>query len=71
MPNHIPISSAKKFAEEHSLRHVIICAWDGKLSHIVTYGYSVEECAQAAEGGNRIKNLLGWPESLQAEPRGA
>lgn len=64
----IPISAAKKFVKEQDLRHVIICAWDGKLSHVVTYGRSVEDCAQAAEGGNRIKRLLGWPEGLQAEP---
>ena len=68
MPKRIPICAAKKFVKEQDLRHVIICAWDGKLSHVVTYGRTVEDCVQAAEGGNRIKRLLGWPESLQAEP---
>ena len=68
MPNCIPILAAKKFCEEQDLRHVIICAWDGKLSHVVTYGRTIEDCAQAAEGGNRVKLLLGWPENLQAEP---
>ena len=68
MPKRIPISAAKKFCEEQDLRHVIICAWDGKLSHVVTYGRTIEDCAQAAEGGNRVKLLMGWPENLQAGP---
>jgi hypothetical protein len=68
LPKRIPISAAKKFCEEQNLRHVIICAGDGKLSHVVTYGRTIEDCAQAGEGGNRVKLLLGWPLCLQSEP---
>jgi hypothetical protein len=68
MPKRIPIAAAKRIAKEYALRQVIIMAWDGKLTHCVTYGVSVEECDQAAQGGNRIKQALGWPESLRAEP---
>lgn len=69
MPARIPISAAKRIAADHDLRQVILFAWDGKASHIVTYGKSVEDCAEAADLGNKMKRGLGWPESLQsAEP---
>jgi hypothetical protein len=63
----IPIAAAKRIAKDHDLRQVILVAWDGKLMHVVTYGKSVEDCDQAAEGGNRIKKGLGWPEMLCKE----
>ncbi len=68
MPKRIPISTAKEVAEKHDLRQVIVAAWDGERTHIVTYGTSVEDCAQAADGGNLIKKALGWPKHLKAEP---
>lgn len=68
MPTKIPISAAKNVAKKHGCRQVIIMAWDGKLTHCVTYGASVDDCDQAAQGGNRIKAALGWPESLMSEP---
>ena len=67
MPKRIPISVAKKVAEEIDCRQVIVLAWDGKLTHVITYGKTVEDCDQAAQGGNKIKKILGWPEDLQAE----
>jgi hypothetical protein len=68
MPKRIPISAAKRIATEYGCRQVIIVAWDGTLTHCVTYGVSIEDCDHAAQGGNRIKQALGWPESLRAEP---
>jgi hypothetical protein len=68
MPKRIPISSAKRFAQENDCKQVIIAAWDGELTHIVTYGATTEDCAQAALGGNRIKEALGWPKDLRTEP---
>jgi len=68
MSKHISIYAAQKFAKEQGLRYVVVYAYDGERSHIVTYGESTEDCAQAAEGGNKIKDLLGWPKSLHAEP---
>ena len=68
VPRRIHISKAKRFARENGCRQVIIAAWDGERTHIVTYGISLEDCAQAAEGGNRIKEALGWPKDLKAEP---
>ena len=58
----LPIESAKSIAQKYNLRQVILCAWDGETTHIVTYGKSVEDCAQAATGGNILKQKWGWPE---------
>lgn len=68
-PNRLPIKIAKTIAHAYGQRQVIIITWDGQKEHCVTYGQSEEDCASAAAGGNRIKSALGWPESLQAEPR--
>lgn len=62
MPNRIPIKAARAVAEQYNCRQVILLAWDGKLTHIVTYGTSSEDCAQAAAGGNMLKEKWGWPE---------
>lgn len=66
MAKRIPISVAKRIADDHDLAQVIVAAWDKKaaVTHVVTYGKSVEECEQAAAGGNAVKKALGWPESL-------
>lgn len=63
----IPISVAQALAESMDLRQVIIAAWDGENTHIVTYGGSVEDSANAANGGNMVKAALGWPQSLNSE----
>ena len=68
MPKRIPVSAAKKFCNENVCRQVIILAWDGELTHVLTYGKTVEDCDLAAQAGNRLKKGLGWPESLNAEP---
>lgn len=63
----IPISAAQSLAELLDLRQVIIVAWDGEKSHVVTYGGSVADSANAAAGGNLVKKVLGWPASLNSE----
>lgn len=68
MSARIPIAVAKRIAKEHNCRQVILVAWDGEVTHVVTYGKSLEDCSNAAQGGNRIKTALGWPESMHAEP---
>lgn len=69
MPKHIPILAAKDIAKAHDCRQVIVVAWDGERTHVVTYGVTDEECLQAAEGGNRVKKALNWPASpCTAEP---
>jgi hypothetical protein len=63
----IPVSTAQALAETLDLRQVIITAWDGEQVHVVTYGGSVADSANAAAGGNRVKRALGWPANLEAE----
>lgn len=68
----IPISAAKEIADRYGQNQVVVVTFDKStgLTHVVTYGKSVEECTQAAEGGNFVKRALGWPESLcNAKPK--
>lgn len=48
MPKRIPISAAKRFADEFGLRQVVVLGYDGERTHIVTYGKTKEDCRQAA-----------------------
>jgi hypothetical protein len=64
MPKRIPIQAAKKLCAKLGCRQVIVVAWDGDSTHVVTFGRSIEDCDQAAQGGNKVKTALGWPESL-------
>lgn len=62
----VPIDAAKRIADEFDKDQVIIVCWDkihGK-THVTTYGKTIEECEQAAKGGNLVKKALGWPDSL-------
>jgi hypothetical protein len=68
MPKRIPIKSAKAFAEEHSCRQVIIFAWDGKTTHCITYGQSIEDADAASLGANEIKDKWCWPSELMTQP---
>lgn len=68
MPKRIPIQVAEQLAKDQGLRQVILLAWDGDLTHVVSYGKTVEDCDQAAQGADRMKKALGWPESLNASP---
>ena len=65
----IPIRAAKVVAEKYEKDQVIIATWDKvhNKTHITTYGKTVEDCDQAAQGGNVIKKALGWPENMCKE----
>lgn len=63
----LPIQDAKAIADKRGLRQVILLAWDGVRSHVVTYGKSIEDCDQAAQGGERMKKIMGWP-NWEAKP---
>ena len=69
----IPITAAKKIANDFIWQQVIIVAWSPKegTTHVTTYGKTLDDCKKAAENGNLIKkNLLGWPDDqCQAKPR--
>jgi hypothetical protein len=64
----IPVSTAKRVADKMGLRQVILIGWDGTHTHIVTYGKSIEDCAQVAAGGNMLKEKWGWPECNDQPP---
>ena len=63
MPKRVPISAASEIGKKHDCRQIILLAWDGERTHIVTWGKTTEDCSQAAEGGNMLKLKWGWPES--------
>lgn len=60
----IPIDLAKRIAKEFDKDQVIILTLDKTwaLQSVTTYGKTFKDCVNAAEGGNRIKKALGWPE---------
>jgi hypothetical protein len=67
----VPIAAAKRLAEAYGQSQVIIVTWDKHrgVQQVATYGVSLTDSTQAAQGGNRVKVALGWPESLcAAEP---
>lgn len=62
----IPISAARQIAETYSKNQVIIVTWDdtNQMVHVTTYGTTQPFSAQAAQGGNFVKEALGWPDRL-------
>lgn len=66
----IPIKSMKALGNETKQDIVIVFAVDsdGETTHVATWGRSNDDCSRAADWGNRMKDKLGWPESLHAQP---
>jgi hypothetical protein len=64
----IPVKAVREFSKKHGLTHTILYGYDGKQQHVATWGHTIEACSQAADFGNKLKEALGWPESLQAQP---
>ena len=68
----IPINWAKRIAEDLGYSQVIIHGFDGKtgMQCVTTYGKSLKDCKNAADGGNKLKQLLKWPEEYcNAQPK--
>jgi hypothetical protein len=68
----IPISVAKEISEKYGQTQVILVTWDkeNNMQHVVTYGKTIKDCEEAANGGNFVKKALGWPEEqCQAKPQ--
>lgn len=66
MSRKIPIAAVKRFAREYDKDQVIVLCFskkDGK-TWVSTYGKTLDDCRQAAEGGNKLKRALGWPDEL-------
>jgi hypothetical protein len=64
----IPIGALKEFANKYGCDHVIVFATTGKIEHVATWGRSIKDCDQAAQFGDMMKDVLGWPKSLHAVP---
>lgn len=67
----IPIKRAADIAAQYAMDQVIIVTWDkaNGCTHVVTYGVTLQDCKEAADGGNLVKRALGWPESeCNAQP---
>ena len=45
----IPVSAAKKVAEQFGLKQILLIGWDGDRTHIVTYGRTKADCEAAAK----------------------
>jgi hypothetical protein len=57
----IPVEEAHRIAKSYEKSQVIILTWDSvhKLMHATTFGESMEDKKQAAEGSKRIMAFLG------------
>ena len=64
----IPVSALKKFADEYGYDHLIMFCTAEKMQYIATYGKTIEQCDQAAQFGDKLKDAMGWPKSLHAMP---
>lgn len=74
----IPVSAAKKIADDYDYDQVVVIARKvGVGEHVTTYGKTKEHCGVAARVGNFIKHkIMGWPEyepntPLPVPPEGA
>lgn len=64
----IPVKALREFCQAQGLQVAVLLGWGSGVQHIVTWGKTIEQCAAAAESGNKLKAAIGWPESLHAEP---
>ncbi len=58
----IPITAARKIAEQYGMDQVILLAWTERdaRTHFVSYGKDRENCRMAAEGIKNIRRFLGF-----------
>ncbi len=64
----ISIKSLKELSQQYNLDHIIVFATEGKEQFIATFGRNLQECDEAAQFGDKLKDTMGWPESLHASP---
>lgn len=60
----IPISAAKRIAEEYGYEQVVIIGrrhTDQSGEHCTTYGVTKADCAVAAKMGDVLKKAMHWP----------
>lgn len=59
----IPVADLQAIGERYKLSQVILVAWDGAREHVVTWGRTLDDADNAADGGNLVKAALHWPPS--------
>jgi hypothetical protein len=64
----IPIKKLKELSKQYGYDHIVMFATKGKMQYVATYGHTLQECDQAAQFGDMMKDALGWPEKLHAVP---
>lgn len=68
----IPIDAVKQIGQNYGYNQVIVISWDKEtgITSVATWGKTLEDCDQAASGGNLIKSkILNWKKELcQCEP---
>ena len=64
----IPIKALKEISQKYGYDHIICFATKGKTQYVATYGTTIQACDEAAQFGDKMKDGLGWPESLHAAP---
>lgn len=64
----IPIERLRELSQKYGYDHVICFATQGEMQHVATYGTTLQACDEAAQFGDKLKDALGWPESLHAAP---
>jgi hypothetical protein len=65
----IPIKALKDMSKAYDQTHLIVFGTDSKgIMHVATYGRTIVGCSEAADFGNKLKDALGWPESLHQQP---
>ncbi len=62
----IPISDAKAIGELRGYSQVIVVGWDDQtgMTAVCTWGKTMKQCEQAANGGNFVKKALGFPDEM-------
>lgn len=64
----IPIKALRELSKKYGYDHIICFATKGKMQYVATYGNTIQACDEAAQFGDKMKDGLGWPESLHAAP---
>lgn len=64
----IPVKALKEISRKYGYDHIICFATKGKMQYVATYGTTIQACDEAAQFGDKMKDGLGWPESLHAAP---
>lgn len=63
----VPIKAAREFAQQYGYTEIIIFTRDSEtgIQSVCTWGKTLSECENAAEGGNAIKKLLGLKKCMK------